>query len=209
MNVKNLFLLAVIILVVSGCAAIPPYKQGYRTSGLASWYGSDFHGRKTANGETYDMYGLTAAHRTLPFGTVLRVTNPISGRAVDVRVNDRGPFVSGRILDLSYGAAQSLGTVGKGVTKVEMEIVSAVQDRAVFLVQLGTFSVPQNADRVKQKVEKFYQKVYIEPTGADRRLYRVRVGPFESRKEAESAARQLSVETNEQETLDPVVIRAN
>ncbi len=209
MNVKKWFLPVVLLLVINGCATIPPYKQGYRTSGLASWYGSDFHGKKTSNGETFDMYGLTAAHRTLPFGTLLRVTDPASGRTVNVRVNDRGPFVSGRILDLSYGAAQSLGTVGKGVTAVDIEVMNAVIDKGLFLVQLGTFSVPQNADRVKQRVEKSYQKVYIEPTGEDRRLYRVRVGPFGSRKEAESVAREFSVKTNRQETLDPVVVRAN
>ncbi|MBI3359468.1 MAG: septal ring lytic transglycosylase RlpA family protein [Nitrospirae bacterium] len=206
---KKLFLFVVFILIINGCATVPAYKQGYRTSGLASWYGSDFHGKKTSSGETYDMYGLTAAHRTLPFGTMLRVTDPTSGRAVNVRVNDRGPFVPDRILDLSYGAAQSLGTVGRGVTAVAIEVVSLGLDRGVFLVQLGTFSVPENADRVKQKAEQYYRKVYIEPVEHDRRLYRVRIGPFESREEAESVARQFSIKTNGLETVDPVVIRAD
>jgi len=209
MNLKKRFLLIIAILIVNGCSTLPHYKEGYRVSGLASWYGADFHGRRTSSGEIYDMHGLTAAHRTLPFGTILLVTDSESGRTVKVRVNDRGPFVSGRILDLSYGAAKALGIVNKGVAKIEMEVLSLMADRGLFLVQLGTFSVQENADRVKQRAEKQYETVYIESTGTDRHLYQVRVGPFGSRKEAESAARQFSVTTNGQEMLDPVVIRAN
>jgi rare lipoprotein A len=112
------------LFVVSGCAVLIPHgDRGYRESGIASWYGGKFHGRKTANGETYDMYGLTAAHKTLPFGTLLRVTDIETGRFVHVRVNDRGPFVHGRIIDLSFGAAEWLGIGNKGVANVIIEIV--------------------------------------------------------------------------------------
>jgi rare lipoprotein A len=94
-----------------------------RFVGLASWYGQPHHGRSTASGERYDMYRLTAAHRTLPFGTRLRVTSVENGRSVVVRVNDRGPYVAGRLLDLSYGAAKTLEIVGDGVARVEVVIL--------------------------------------------------------------------------------------
>jgi len=92
--------------------------------GLASWYGQRHHGRPTASGEPYDMHRLTAAHRTMPFGTRLRVTSVENGRSVVVRVNDRGPHVAGRILDLSFAAAKSLGMVGNGVARVEIVVLA-------------------------------------------------------------------------------------
>ena len=92
--------------------------------GQASWYGPGFHGRKTASGERYNMNALSAAHRTLPFGTKLKVTCATTGKSVVVKVNDRGPFHGNRVLDLSYGAAKALGTVGKGVSKVKYEILN-------------------------------------------------------------------------------------
>jgi rare lipoprotein A len=120
---------AVAVLLISGCAG---YSKRAMPSGacsgeerMASWYGKDFHGRKTSNGETYDMYGLSAAHRTLPFGTVLRVTECKRGRTVQVRVNDRGPFIDDRELDLSYGAARELGIIADGVASVHIQKVQA------------------------------------------------------------------------------------
>lgn len=92
--------------------------------GLSSWYGEDFHGKKTANGEIFDMYALTAAHRTLPLGTLIRVTNLENNRSVVVKVNDRGPYVEGRILDLSYGAAKALGFENMGIAKVHIQVIS-------------------------------------------------------------------------------------
>ena len=92
--------------------------------GLASYYGTDFHGKKTANGEVYDMYGLTAAHKTLPFNTICRVTNLENGKSVDVRINDRGPFIAGRDLDLSHGAAEAIDALLSGVIKVKIEILN-------------------------------------------------------------------------------------
>ncbi len=91
--------------------------------GISSFYGPDFHGKLTANGEVYDMYGRTAAHKTLPLNTIVRVTNLSNGRSIIVRINDRGPYVAGRILDLSYGAAKKLGFLNQGTTKVKIEII--------------------------------------------------------------------------------------
>ena len=91
--------------------------------GHASWYGPGFHGRLTANGERYNQYGITAAHKTLPFGTRVRVTNPNNGRSVIVRINDRGPFIRGREIDLSRGAAQQIGLIASGVANVKLEIL--------------------------------------------------------------------------------------
>ncbi len=96
---------------------------GWREQGQASYYGAKFHGRRTANGEIYDMYGISAAHRTLPFGARVRVTHLVSGLTIDVRINDRGPFIAGRIIDLSYGAALAFGMVREGVVPVEIEVL--------------------------------------------------------------------------------------
>lgn len=118
------FLIAV-LLATAGCASRPAPRpeDGARIDGLASWYGREFHGRPTASGERYDMHELTAAHRTLPFGTRVRVTNLENGRSVRVRINDRGPFVDGRIIDLSYGAAKKIAMVKAGVVRVRLEIL--------------------------------------------------------------------------------------
>ena len=115
----------------TGCAAISKGRAdldlGMKERGIASWYGDDFHGWVTANGERYDMHAFTAAHRTLPLGTVARITNVVNGKHVTIRVNDRGPYVNGRILDLSYAAANALGMVDDGVSAIQLEVVG--QDR--------------------------------------------------------------------------------
>ncbi len=99
------------------------FREGQVIIGISSFYGPDFHGKLTANGEVYDMYGRTAAHKTMPLNTIIRVTNLANGAATIVRVNDRGPYVAGRILDLSYGAAKKLGFVAQGTTRVKIEII--------------------------------------------------------------------------------------
>lgn len=99
--------------------------------GLASFYGPDFHGKLTANGEVYDMYGLSAAHRTLPLNTIIRVTNLANGKSLIVRINDRGPYIEGRMLDLSYGAALKLGFISKGTTRVKVEVIEVGDDEYV------------------------------------------------------------------------------
>jgi rare lipoprotein A len=115
--------IAGLLIWMVGCAK-PPVKgpPAYEAVGLASYYGKKFHGRKTANGERFNMYALTAAHKRLPFGTRVRVTHLKNGRSVAVRINDRGPFVRGRIIDLSYGAAKKLGMVTLGVARVRIRV---------------------------------------------------------------------------------------
>ncbi len=129
--------------------------HGYEEEGMASWYGDDFHGKATANGETYDMHALTAAHRVLPMNTRIKVTNLANGRNVVVRVNDRGPFVGGRIVDMSYAGAKALDMVGSGTTRVHLEAVAAQGqtmadvDRLLagerYYVQVGAFKNKGNA----------------------------------------------------------------
>jgi len=103
--------------------------QGYRQEGIASWYGKKFHGRKTASGERYNMYAMTAAHKTLPLNTTVRVTSLRTGRAIHVRINDRGPFVGGRIIDLSYTAAKNLGIITTGTGRVRVEAIDTQKRR--------------------------------------------------------------------------------
>lgn len=120
-------LLALLALALHGCArergpeSMP--RGGHEETGLASWYGPKYHGRTTASGERYNMFDLTAAHRTLPFGTRLRVTNLLNGKQVLVRVNDRGPFVKGRVIDVSYEAAKRLEMTQAGVVRVRVEVL--------------------------------------------------------------------------------------
>lgn len=120
------------ILIFAGCASAPRYgsHEAGRISetGIASYYAEDFHGKLTANGETYDMYGLTAAHRTLPLNTIVRVTNLENDKSIILRINDRGPFVKDRILDCSYGAAVKLGFMGMGTAKVKIEVIEIGDD---------------------------------------------------------------------------------
>jgi rare lipoprotein A len=114
-------------MVVSGCAGLTKGQAdldiGMKERGIASWYGDDFHGWVTASGEIYDMHTLTAAHRTLPLGTIVRVTNVVNGRNVVIRINDRGPYVNGRILDLSYAAAKRLDMLHDGISAIQLEVV--------------------------------------------------------------------------------------
>lgn len=125
---------------------------------MASWYGHPYHGRAAANGEIYDMEKLTAAHRTLPFNTWVRVENLANNQTVDVRIIDRGPFVGGRIIDLSHAAAQQVQMIGTGIAKVRVTILAApqVMEAAVFGVQVGLFRVRENADRLQVEMKQRY-----------------------------------------------------
>lgn len=177
--------------------------RGYDEVGKASWYGEDFHGNKTANGEIYNMYGVTAAHKTLPLGTKVRVTNLDNNRSVVLRVNDRGPFVHGRVLDLSYGAAKKLGTVEKGVARVRITAIGSdpVSRPAVaknpaikyYHVRVGAFSVRDNAERVhRQLVAAGYPNANIATITRDGRiLHIVQAGSFSSRDKAEQVLEGL------------------
>jgi len=157
--------------------------------GIASWYGDDFHGRPTASGETYDMYKLTAAHKTLPLGVTARVIRLDDRRTVRVRVNDRGPFVEGRIIDLSYGAAKVLGIVEEGITFVRIEVEGFTDlDQFPYFVQVGSFEERSNALMMKDSLSSRFEDVtVVESEG----LYKVRVGAFDTEEEARILAERL------------------
>ena len=121
--------------------------------GLASWYGGKFHGRLTSSGEVFDTNVLTAAHKSLPFGTMVRVTDVDTGKSTVVKINDRGPFVEGRIIDLSRAAADELGMVGRGVARVTIEIVDFVSDKQLFAVQVGAYGLERNAEKARIALE--------------------------------------------------------
>lgn len=163
---------------------------------MASWYGEPFHGRATASGEIYDMHGLTAAHRDLPLGTRAEVKNLDNGRQVEVVVNDRGPFVRGRILDLSYGAARQLGMVGAGLARVEIRVLEVGTGRpgptlgTRFTVQLGAFQDRKNAERLLAKVRPHAPEAELV---TEEGWHRVRVGRFRD----QTTAEQLKVELEE------------
>jgi rare lipoprotein A len=154
--------------LVTACATLgggpDHYAVGYTETGKASWYGPGFHGRLAANGEVFDQEALTAAHRTLPFGTLVEVTRRDTGHQVVVRITDRGPFVRGRILDLSHGAARRLAAIGPGVVPVRLKVVGMPGDAApgsmagadAFTVQLGRFSDP---DRARLLVERLGARI--------------------------------------------------
>jgi rare lipoprotein A len=211
-----------------------PLRPGapYRASGIASWYGRKFHGQKTSTGETYDMYAMTAAHPTLPIPSYARVTNPANGKSVIVRVNDRGPFLHNRVIDLSYAAAWKLGYIGSGSTHVVVEsIVSGresappmddvqvsrvtlaeappptlpeVSDARGIYLQLGAFSSADNAETLRGRLARELGSL------GDRLvvrpgggMFRVQLGPWVDRDEARRIADQLA------ELLDfrPVVVQ--
>jgi rare lipoprotein A len=167
--------------------------------GLASWYGGADDGRPTASGEIYNMYGMTAAHRTLPFGTVVRVHDLDNGRSVDVRINDRGPFITGRIIDVSYAAAEAMGLVGPGTAHVQLEILNpaVVYGRAaapgIYAVQVGAFRSEDNAQRLRATIEPHYGPVLIQTHDDPEQglVYRVRVGQLTSEGTAAELAGDL------------------
>lgn len=194
---KLVVVLVTVGLLQAGCSAQRRYenpKPGFVERGIASWYGEKFHGRPTANGETYDMHGLTAAHKELPLGTVIDVKNLDNGRTVRVRINDRGPFVRGRILDLSLGAARELAMENAGLAKVEIRVAKVGQGRPgmsqveAFAVQAGAFRNRDNALDLRHRLADKFPTVEIRTSGD---LHRVWVGHFDDRREAEKLRAQL------------------
>ncbi len=170
---------------------------GFRERGVASWYGKKFHGRRTSSGETYDMYQMTAAHKSLPLPTYVKVTNLENGRTATLKVNDRGPFHDNRVIDLSYAAAVKLGVAEKGTAFVEVEAVSAdeVPKRPAMIastpaastpaaqnlfLQVGAFSERPNAERLSAEIGKVVpNRVHVrEFNAAGQQVYRVQVGPI-------------------------------
>ena len=183
----------------------PPIPGAYVEEGVASWYGIPFQGRRTSNGEIYEMHEFTAAHRTLPFNAVVRVTNLRNGKQTEVRINDRGPFVANRVIDLSLSAAQAIDMVGTGTAPVRLEIISGPNPQLGFFgVQVGAFLVEENAERLKSQLGTRYSPVsiaiYDSPNGM---FYRVRVGHVSS----EDAAQQLAERLKVEEQLTTFVVR--
>jgi len=183
-----------------------PAPSGYTEEGNASWYGVPFHGRRASNGEIYDMYKLTAAHRTLPFETMVRVTNLNNDKSTVVRITDRGPFVDNRIIDLSFAAAREVESVGPGVVPVRVEVISPGVDptSGFFTVQVGAFRERTNAERLRDRLSATYSPIYIQlydsPDGV---LYRVRVGKISG----EDSAHQFSDQLRAREGFTPFVTR--
>ncbi len=180
-----------------------PTSAGFSQVGVASWYGKDFHGKKTSNGETYNMNAMTAAHKTLPLGVYVRVYNRENGRETIVRVNDRGPFVKGRIIDLSYAAAKKLGVDVAGTAPVKIVALGyrqegeggkaeykepATYDSGNYTVQVGSFKEYANAQRLSEKLRANFGFSEARLTDVNGEMfYRVYVGKYTSLKAAESA----------------------
>ena len=190
------FLIFIFSIILSSCSlpvSREPYAPGYIERGIASWYGEEFHGRPTSSGEIYDMHALTAAHKLMPLGTVAKVTNLENGRSVTVEINDRGPFIDDRIIDLSYGSAGSIDMVETGLAPVEIEVLKWGERISDFTIQVGSFVIQENAIRLKNRLEQKYADVYIVPYDKDdMKFYRVRVGVMKDIKEAEQLAGELS-----------------
>ena len=222
---RLLWIGCVAVLIVAGCSTAPttptqtpgkpkPYRvagkwyqpvshaKGFQQRGIASWYGKKFHGKKTSNGEIYNMYAMTAAHKTLPLGTHVNVRNLDNDTEVTVRINDRGPFVQGRIIDLSYTAAKKIDITTSGTARVVIvalepdnrqipKIKKKPEHKPVdyykgnFTFQIGAFSDKQNAIRLKDKLDQTYKNAHVsEYDNGLEILYRVRVGRASSLEEA-------------------------
>lgn len=190
--------------LLPGCSSRPPARgapdlAGEGTErGLASWYGAEFAGLPTASGEIFDPARVSAAHRALPLGTVVDVTNEKNGRSVRVRINDRGPFVAGRIVDLSRAAAEEIDAVLDGVVPVTLSVVTLGSGRrtprgaggaaTTWAVQAGAFANAENAERLKARLAERYPNPWLEPYQG---LTRVKLGPYRTRDEADEACAEL------------------
>jgi len=196
---------------VFGASYVPlAAAQGYKERGIASWYGKKFHGQKTSSGELYDMYAMTGAHKTLPIPSYARVTNLANGKSVVVRINDRGPFHSDRIIDLSYAAAYKLGYASAGSARVEVEAVSAEEVsvkpaepvKGIYL-QIGAFGSRDNAEDMRSKVAAqlawLTDAVQVISIG---NLWRLHVGPYSSSDAARAIGERIEAELR----LKPLVV---
>ncbi len=186
--------LMVFCAVLSGCSAnrkpqTRPSGARPLEKGTASWYGVQFHGRRTASGERYDMNELTAAHPSLPFGTLLEVRNLRNGKSVVVRVNDRGPFKKSRILDLSLGAAREIGLVLSGTAPVELFLMENGGAPPRYTVQVAAFGEEERAASLKAELTRFYPETVVRSDGT---WSRVQVGAFGERDKAEALRRELA-----------------
>lgn len=166
-------------------------------TGVASWYGHPYHGRPAADGEIYDMEKMTAAHRTLPFNTWVRVTNLDNGRTVEVRIIDRGPFVDGRIIDLSHAAAREIGLIGPGLAKVRIDVISAPPTPAFYGVQVAEFTDHDRAARMRADLDARYGAARMVLRQGNPPVWRVLVGREASIDEADELAARLAPELGE------------
>ena len=191
--------LAVLLaLATFSCRSAPPARKGragYVERGIASWYGPGFQGRRTASGERYNMHNLTAAHRTLPFGSLVEVRNRDNGRTVRVRINDRGPFIDGRIIDLSHAAARAIGMVGPGTARVEIRVMGSHRktgSRAPtgegYIVQAGAFRDSEKAKRLASELKRAFPEVRVRSGDG---WHRVQLGPYDTLGKAEEILRSL------------------
>jgi rare lipoprotein A len=200
-------LLILLVSSISGCASSRRTVSTDSRTVVASWYGKEFHGRPTASGERFDMHAFTCAHRDFPFGTRLRVTNVSDSRTVICTVNDRGPFVTGRDLDLSYASARDLGLLAVGTGPVRMEPLdrderyvrevraSPSPAQGVFTIQVGSFREQEHALRLKEGLDFRYRGVYVSVAIIDGvAFHRVRVGRYLGKSDALKAARALADE---------------
>jgi rare lipoprotein A len=212
---------AVALGLLSGCAVFrhPPAPglapvPGAEQTGVASWYGPGFHGRRTASGEVFDQRELTAAHRTLPHGTRVMVTNLANGRAVEVRINDRGPFVDGRVIDLSYAAARAIDMIGPGTAPVRVEVLGSPLVRlasaaprppapaappvreepaSTWVVEVAALSDPALAEHLRGRLAGRFRDAHVSPVATTTsRWWRVRLGPYPLRSAAAAAAERVS-----------------
>ncbi len=198
--------LALLFTVTLGCAKKRPVRVpvtpviGSVEYGVASWYGHPYHGRRTASGEIYDMEKLTAAHRTLPFDSWVEVENLSNGRRVEVRINDRGPFVEGRVIDLSRAAARELRMLGPGIVKVRLEVVApppGATAPARFAVQVGAFAERGNAERLVESLRQRYPTCRVVRGEGPAPPWRVLVGAEETLGAAQALARGLRAAVRE------------
>lgn len=208
MYLRPALALALAAVFLSGCAhkkharqasLPPPAKPGHTETGVASWYGRPYHGRPAASGEIYDMEKLTAAHRTLPFDTWVRVLDLDNRKTVDVRIIDRGPFTDGRIIDLSHAAARAIDMIGPGTARVRIEVIRSpeVVPPAVFAVQVGAFQNRANAERLRAEMESRYGPARLVRRPGNPDLWRVLVGSEATEDGANRLADRIRKQTNE------------
>lgn len=176
---QNILLLAMFFLFFSACVRTKYFPEGNIQTGLASWYGEDFHGKPTSNKEIYNMNDMTAAHNTLPFGTHVIVTNLNNNKSVTVRINDRGPFIEGRNIDLSFAAAKAIGMIEPGVVPVTIEVIkqlSPLPSSQKYSIQIGSFSKKANAVFLKRELGTRFGRIYITEFKTGQQTYfRVRI----------------------------------
>jgi rare lipoprotein A len=194
-----LLMIVLAMLAASGCrkkvkTAKPP-RIGSAESGVASWYGHPYHGRRAANGEVYDMEKLTAAHRTLPFETWVRVQNLTNNKTVEVRIQDRGPFVNGRIIDLSRAAAREIDMLGPGIVKVRLTVIAPPKNIAkqpeLFAVQVGAFRDKRRAEEVRQSMQEQYGSSRLVLRSGNPQVWRVLVGEESEQSGADALAERI------------------